>query len=214
MRDSVRHRRHPRQSAPVSVRRPDDVRARRGARASVAASGRRAANPLGMDTRESGPEIARALTAGIEHGGGRGRSSSASFPRPRVAYLCRTSDAAAGISISASHNPFEDNGVKIFGHDGMKIPDAVEEQIEDELRAIRRESVDDSGRSRCEDNAELIERYERFLDRRRRARTRCADEGRARHRQRRRVSHRAGSFPPRRRRGRRDQRPAGRPQHQ
>ena len=44
-----------------------------------------------------------------------------------MAYLCRTSDAAAGISISASHNPFEDNGVKIFGHDGMKIPDAVEE---------------------------------------------------------------------------------------
>ena len=73
---------------------------------------------LGMDTRESGPEIARALAAGIASGG-----SSAVFigivPTPAVAYLCRTSDAVAGISISASHNPYEDNGVKIFGHDGM-----------------------------------------------------------------------------------------------
>jgi phosphoglucosamine mutase len=117
---------------------------------------------LGMDTRESGPEIARALTAGIEHGGGQAVFIGI-VPTPAVAYLCRTSDAAAGISISASHNPFEDNGVKIFGHDGMKIPDAVEEQIEDELRAIRRESVT-IPEIAIADNAELIERYERFLD--------------------------------------------------
>ncbi|HEV7572316.1 MAG TPA: phosphoglucosamine mutase [Thermoanaerobaculia bacterium] len=117
---------------------------------------------LGMDTRESGPEIARALTAGIEHGGGQAIFIGI-VPTPGVAYLCRTSDAAAGISISASHNPFEDNGVKIFGHDGMKIPDAVEEQIEEELRAIRRESVT-IPEIATEDNAELIERYERFLD--------------------------------------------------
>lgn len=117
---------------------------------------------LGMDTRESGPEIARALTAGIEHGGGKAIFIGI-VPTPAVAYLCRTSDAAAGISISASHNPFEDNGVKIFGHDGMKIPDAVEEQIEDELRAIRRDDViapDIDFR----DDPILIERYERFLD--------------------------------------------------
>ena len=117
---------------------------------------------LGMDTRESGPEIAWALTAGIEHGGG-----NAVFigivPTPAVAYLCRTSEAAAGISISASHNPFEDNGVKIFGHDGMKIPDAVEEQIEDELRAIRRDDVTVPV-LHLSDDRELIERYERFLD--------------------------------------------------
>ncbi len=117
---------------------------------------------LGMDTRESGPEIARALTAGIEHGGGHAIFIGV-IPTPGVAYLCRTSDAAAGISISASHNPFEDNGVKIFGHDGMKIPDAVEEQIEDELRAIRRETVT-IPEIAIEDNMELIERYERFLD--------------------------------------------------
>ena len=117
---------------------------------------------LGMDTRESGPQIARALTAGVEHGGGKAIFIGI-VPTPAVAYLCRTSDAAAGISISASHNPFEDNGVKIFGHDGMKIPDSVEEQIEDELRAIRRDEVVAPDLD-LNDNAELIERYERFLD--------------------------------------------------
>lgn len=117
---------------------------------------------LGMDTRESGPEIARALTAGIEHGGGKAIFIGI-VPTPAVAYLCRTSDAAAGISISASHNPFEDNGVKIFGHDGMKIPDAVEEQIEDELRAVRRDDVAAPDID-LRDDPILIERYERFLD--------------------------------------------------
>jgi phosphoglucosamine mutase len=117
---------------------------------------------LGMDTRESGSEIARALTAGIEQGGGQAIFIGV-VPTPAVAYLCRTSDAAAGISISASHNPFEDNGVKIFGHDGMKIPDSVEEQIEDELRAIRRDDVT-IPEVDLRDDMELIERYERFLD--------------------------------------------------
>jgi phosphoglucosamine mutase len=117
---------------------------------------------LGMDTRESGPEIARALTAGIEHGGGKAVFIGI-VPTPAVAYLCRTSDAAAGISISASHNPFEDNGVKIFGHDGMKIPDAVEEQIEEELRELRRDDVTIPP-IELRDEADLIERYERFLD--------------------------------------------------
>lgn len=116
---------------------------------------------LGMDTRESGAEIASALSAGLAHGG-----SKAVFvgviPTPGVAYLCRTTDAAAAISISASHNPYEDNGVKIFGHDGMKVPDSVEEQIEDEMRALRREDVaiDDTP---VVEHAELIEAYERFL---------------------------------------------------
>lgn len=117
---------------------------------------------LGMDTRESGPEIASALTAGIEHGGGQAIFIGI-VPTPAVAYLCRTSDAAAAISISASHNPFEDNGVKIFGHDGMKIPDSVEEQIEDELRAIRRDDVT-IPEIALRNDADLIERYERFLD--------------------------------------------------
>src|SRR3979490_1151836 len=92
---------------------------------------------MGMDTRESGPEIARALSAGIRAGGGEATYIGVSLT-PAAAYLCRISDAGAAISIPASHNPYEDNGVKIFGHDGMKIPDSDEEQIEAELRAIRR----------------------------------------------------------------------------
>ena len=116
---------------------------------------------MGMDTRESGPEIARALSAGIVAGGGKATYIGV-IPTPGVAYLCRTSDAEAGISISASHNPFDDNGVKIFGHDGMKIPDANEEQIEDEMRAIRRENVS-IPKIELRDDAKLIEKYEHFL---------------------------------------------------
>jgi phosphoglucosamine mutase len=116
---------------------------------------------LGMDTRESGPEIARTLAAGVAAGGGKAIFIGV-IPTPGVAYLCRTTDAVAAISISASHNPFEDNGVKIFGHDGMKLPDSVEEQIEDELRAIRRESVY-LEEENLPDSPELVEAYERFL---------------------------------------------------
>jgi len=117
---------------------------------------------LGMDTRESGPEIARALSAGMAKGGGQATVIGI-IPTPGVAYLCKTSDAAAGISISASHNPWRDNGVKIFGHDGMKIPDSVEEQIEDEMRALRRESVASPAEAGAPLGAALIEQYEQFL---------------------------------------------------
>ena len=116
---------------------------------------------LGMDTRESGPEIARSLSAGIRAGGANAIVVGV-VPTPAVAYLCRTTDAAASISISASHNPFEDNGVKIFGHDGMKLADALEEEIEDELRALRREDVTIPDVPLDEDH-NLIEAYERFL---------------------------------------------------
>ena len=116
---------------------------------------------LGMDTRESGPEIARALAAGIAFGGGQAVLIGI-VPTPAVAYLCHTTDAAAGLSISASHNPFGDNGVKIFGHDGMKLADAIEEQIEDEMRAIRRESVEIPD-TPLPDSPDLVERYEQFL---------------------------------------------------
>jgi len=116
---------------------------------------------LGMDTRESGPEIAVALSAGIRAGGGRATFIGV-VPTPAVAYLCRMSDASAGISISASHNPFEDNGVKIFGHDGMKLADSIEKDIEDELMAIRKEGRTVPSRE-IEESPDLIAEYERFL---------------------------------------------------
>jgi phosphoglucosamine mutase len=116
---------------------------------------------IGMDTRESGPEIASALFAGIRRGGGEPVYIGV-VPTPAVAYLCRTSEAAAAISISASHNPYHDNGVKIFGHDGMKLSDALEKQIEEELLAIRREGESIERESLVE-SAALIGRYEDFL---------------------------------------------------
>ena len=116
---------------------------------------------MGMDTRESGPDIARALSAGIVAGGGEARFIGV-ITTPGVAYLCRTSDAEAGISISASHNPYDDNGVKVFGHDGMKIPDTHEEAIEDEMRAIRRDDVTIPN-IQLQENRALIEKYEAFL---------------------------------------------------
>lgn len=117
---------------------------------------------LGMDTRESGPEIASALVAGIAQQGGVPQFIGV-IPTPGVAYLCRVTDAVAGISISASHNPFEDNGVKIFGHDGMKVPDAVEEEIETDLGRVQWSGVLTSWEP-PKDSPDLIERYERFLD--------------------------------------------------
>src|ERR1700675_1304597 len=84
---------------------------------------------IGMDTRESGPHIAQLLTAGLQAAG-----ASAEFAgvitTPGVACLVRQNDFQAGVVISASHNPFEDNGVKLFSHAGMKFPDAVEEELE------------------------------------------------------------------------------------
>ena len=115
---------------------------------------------LGRDTRESGPMIAGALAKGIAEGGGEAVLIGV-IPTPGVAYLCRMTEAVAAISISASHNPFEDNGVKIFGHDGMKVADAIEEEIEDALREMQLDAVtladDDS------ESPELIEKYEQFL---------------------------------------------------
>src|ERR1700747_3241474 len=87
---------------------------------------------IGMDTRESGPHIAALLAAGLQHGG-----ASVAFAgiitTPGVACLVRQNDFQAGVVISASHNPFQDNGVKLFSHAGMKFPDAVEEKLEAEI---------------------------------------------------------------------------------
>ncbi len=89
---------------------------------------------LGMDTRESGPWIARALHAGL-HAGGAALANAGVLTTPAVAYLARKFGFAAGIVISASHNPWADNGIKIFGGDGYKLPDADELAIEGEIFA-------------------------------------------------------------------------------
>lgn len=87
---------------------------------------------LGMDTRESGPWIAATLTHGLREGGVEVTNAGV-IPTPGAAYLARSGGFSAGIVISASHNPWEDNGIKIFGGDGYKLADPVELAIEHEI---------------------------------------------------------------------------------
>jgi phosphoglucosamine mutase len=116
---------------------------------------------LGMDTRASGPGIARPLGSGIAAEGGHARLLGV-IPTPGVAWLCRETGADAGISISASHNPWEDNGVKIFGSDGMKLADSLELQIENDLLSLRADDNPPESDA-AEDASALIERYATFL---------------------------------------------------
>ncbi|WP_348269936.1 phosphoglucosamine mutase [Edaphobacter paludis] len=87
---------------------------------------------LGMDTRESSDSIAAILTAGLTSGGASVESAGV-ITTPAIAFLTHTHGFAAGIVISASHNPWQDNGIKLFGPDGFKLPDATELAIEDEI---------------------------------------------------------------------------------
>ena len=84
---------------------------------------------IGRDTRISGEMLEAALVAGICSAGGNAILAGI-VPTPAIAYLARKLHAAAGIVISASHNPFHDNGIKFFGGDGYKLPDKVEDDIE------------------------------------------------------------------------------------
>ncbi|WP_295157357.1 phosphoglucosamine mutase [Selenomonas sp. AE3005] len=84
---------------------------------------------IGRDTRLSGEMFEAALTAGICSAGGRAMLAGV-IPTPAIAYLASRHKAKAGIVISASHNPFHDNGIKFFGGDGYKLPDAVEDELE------------------------------------------------------------------------------------
>jgi phosphoglucosamine mutase len=87
---------------------------------------------IGMDTRESGPHIAALLAAGLKLSGAT-VSFAGVITTPGVACLVRQNDFQAGVVISASHNPYQDNGVKLFSHAGMKFPDSVEEGLEGEI---------------------------------------------------------------------------------
>src|SRR4051812_33487826 len=87
---------------------------------------------LGQDTRESSDWISQSVAAGLASRGVQAESAGV-ITTPGVAYLARTRNFAAGIVISASHNPWQDNGIKIFGHDGYKLPDEVELEIEADI---------------------------------------------------------------------------------
>jgi len=94
---------------------------------------------IGMDTRESGPHIAQLLAAGLQAAGASVEFAGV-LTTPGVACLVRENDFQAGVVISASHNPYHDNGVKLFSHEGMKFPDSVEEKLEAEILRHRTEA--------------------------------------------------------------------------
>jgi phosphoglucosamine mutase len=87
---------------------------------------------VGRDTRESSPWIAATLAAGLRQAGVSVESAGV-VTTPAIAFLAHTHGFAAGVVISASHNPWRDNGIKLFGPDGYKLPDALELAMEDEI---------------------------------------------------------------------------------
>ena len=92
---------------------------------------------IGRDTRISGEMLESSLVAGICSAGGRAVLAGI-VPTPAVAYFSKRLETKAGVVISASHNPFYDNGIKFFGGDGYKLPDAVEDEIESIVHAIEK----------------------------------------------------------------------------
>src|SRR5579862_849240 len=116
---------------------------------------------IGMDTRESGPHIAALLAAGLKAAGTE-RAFAGVITTPGVACLVRQNGFQAGVVISASHNPFHDNGVKLFSDAGMKFPDAIEEELEKDIFKMRAESAPKNAPVPDADDS-LDEQYLEFL---------------------------------------------------
>jgi phosphoglucosamine mutase len=120
---------------------------------------------LGRDTRESSPRIAATLAAGLKEAGARVESAGV-VPTPAVAFLARTHGFQAGVVLSASHNPWRDNGIKLFGADGFKLPDADELAMEEEIlhhAATIHDAPDPASVQAVEDNPGLEADYIQFL---------------------------------------------------
>ena len=121
---------------------------------------------IGQDTRESSDWISRALARGLQSANV-GVTSAGIITTPGVAYLTRTHGFSAGVVISASHNPWTDNGIKIFGQDGFKLSDQIEHEIEAEifthLEELQRAESDGDGASMLPGEAQLREDYAAWL---------------------------------------------------
>jgi phosphoglucosamine mutase len=119
---------------------------------------------LGRDTRESGPWIAATLAAGLRETGVEVASAGV-VPTPAVAFLARSHGFQAGVVLSASHNPWQDNGIKLFGADGFKLADAVELAMEEEIlhHAANSLAPDPATLPAVEDNPALQADYIQFL---------------------------------------------------
>ncbi|MBV8116154.1 MAG: phosphoglucosamine mutase [Silvibacterium sp.] len=120
---------------------------------------------LGMDTRESSEWIAAVFSAGLLDGGATVESAGV-ITTPGAAYLARSQRFSAGVVISASHNPWHDNGIKLFGGDGYKLPDETELRIEDEIfRQLETITAPDpASLASPTEKLSFRQDYERFLD--------------------------------------------------
>src|SRR5439155_14609528 len=116
---------------------------------------------IGMDTRESGPHLAAMIAAGLATSGVKVAFAGV-ITTPGVACVVRQNDFQAGVVISASHNPFQDNGVKLFSHAGMKFPDVVEEELEADIFKHRGEGAPKNPPSPASDDS-LDAEYLAFL---------------------------------------------------
>ena len=116
---------------------------------------------LGEDTRESSAWIARAVAAGLASTGAEVDYAGV-MTTPGVAFLARHHDFAAGVAVSASHNPYRDNGVKVLSHGGTKLPESVELQIEQAMDQVRMAAPESP--PELEVRAELEEHYLSFLE--------------------------------------------------
>ncbi len=119
---------------------------------------------LGADTRESSPWISAVIAAGLRRGGAEVLNAGI-ITTPGVAYLTRKHQFAAGVVISASHNPWQDNGIKVFGGDGYKLPDSTEMEIEGEIFRHLKDLLpaDIKDQSAPPASKEFREEYEAFL---------------------------------------------------
>jgi len=119
---------------------------------------------FGRDTRESGPWIAATLAEGLRQAGAQVESAGI-VTTPAIAFLARTHGFDAGVVISASHNPWQDNGIKLFGADGFKLPDALELAMEEEIlfHAGQVQISDPHCFAPVEDNLALQADYIQFL---------------------------------------------------
>ncbi|MFB3776882.1 MAG: phosphoglucosamine mutase [Bryobacteraceae bacterium] len=116
---------------------------------------------LGVDTRESGPWLASHVAGGLASSGARARFAGL-ITTPGVAYLTRADAFVAGVMISASHNPYRDNGIKVFGHSGYKLADEQEHELESEIFALLESGVEPAP-LKLEEDPGLDQRYLDYL---------------------------------------------------
>ncbi|MCI0486960.1 MAG: phosphoglucosamine mutase [Blastocatellia bacterium] len=124
---------------------------------------------IGRDTRESGPQIERAIAQGARAAGARIESAGV-ITTPGIAYITRLSGFDAGIVISASHNPYQDNGIKVFTRSGRKLPDEMERRIEEEVaredagRISESDSFAETGEALHQTVSRPVDYRERYLN--------------------------------------------------